>query len=148
MKKKKRRYRNCHINATCGSWLHFIQSQLEKKNLSDDLDNFNTDWIFDDINLFRYANVIKTIFIKSPYLLQIHWSFYGWDAMMSGSSFKITQCQWWPCWGMCTRKQVGTWADGCLSWWCLNRCSLYTSLNSCGCLEIPHYRKSSVDARH
>ena len=32
-----------------------------KKNLSDDLDNFNTDWIFDDINLFRYANVIKTI---------------------------------------------------------------------------------------
>ena len=36
------------------------------------LDNFYTDWIFDDINLFRYTNVIKNNFIKSPSVLQIH----------------------------------------------------------------------------
>ena len=63
---------------------------------------------------------------------------------MLGSSFKIIQWQWWPHW----RKQDGSWADNCLTWWCLNRGSLYSSLYSCRCLKISHYKKSSIDARH
>ena len=59
--KKKKKIQE--LSHKCNLWIlaAFHTKPTGEKNLSDDLDNFNTDWIFDDINLFKYANIIKTI---------------------------------------------------------------------------------------